>query len=97
MDPTCSTLTGRYLDRSACVLLMMDLLTISAISSIAFFPAATAASVASPSLPLKIGFSNFFRNSVAVPRRPSFTKWTREKYSSKSFWIGVPERRTLEK
>lgn len=29
------------------------------------------------------------------PRIPALTKWTRLKYSSRSFWIGVPEMSTL--
>lgn len=30
-----------------------------------------------------------------LPRIPAFTKWTRLKYSSRSFWMGVPDISTL--
>lgn len=106
-ETTCSTLTGRYLERSAWVRLMIDLgrrvtelaatshlLTISAMAAMLACPPCTAASVASASRPRRIGFSKRFLNSAAEPSRPSFTKLMREKYSSRSFWTGVPERRT---
>lgn len=32
---------------------------------------------------------------VCIPRIPALTKWTRLKYSSRSFWIGVPDMSTL--
>lgn len=37
---------------------------------------------------------HLFLNSAEVPRIPSLTKCTRLKYSSRSFWIGVPDRST---
>lgn len=30
-----------------------------------------------------------------LPRIPALTKWTRLKYSSRSFWMGVPDISTL--
>lgn len=32
---------------------------------------------------------------LCLPRIPALTKWTRLKYSSRSFWMGVPEISTL--
>lgn len=94
-------------------------------------PAALSLSLASASRPFRIGISNRFLNSWAVPERrdgwmftqstfivctsvkfftgscttgmiksllpriPEFTKCTKLKYSSKSFWMGVPDISTL--
>ena len=89
---TCSIFVGRYFESKAWVRRMMQRLTIAASSWSFSTPRWWSASVASASRPRRIGFSNCFRKWAAVPRIPSLTKWTREKYS-RSFWIGVPDSR----
>ena len=70
------------------------LLTMEASSTNFSRPIFVSLSVAEASLPRRIGVSNFLLNSVVVPRMPVLTKCSRLKYSSRSFWMGVPESRT---
>ena len=91
---TSSTLTGKYFVSKAEVRRMMHRLTRSANSFNFSWPFFCWSSVASASLPRRIADSNLFLNSWAVPRRPWLTKWTKLKYSRRSFWMGVPERST---
>ncbi len=85
-------LTGKYFVNKACVRLIIHLFTTEANSFNFSWPNFCSASEAALSRPRIIGISNRLRNSAAVPKIPPLTKWTNEKYSSKSFWIGVPER-----
>ena len=115
----------------SCVLGFQAHLLTTLINSLSFSsPACLSLSLASASLPFKMGSSNRFLNSWAVPvwggqdkdkkdgidisdkckipwhvfqsrahchlpRMPALTKCTRLKYSSRSFWIGVPDMSTL--
>ena len=71
------------------------LLTSPASSASLSCPRAVSLSLAYASLPLKIGPSNFFLNSLVVPSIPVFTKCSKLKYSRRSFWMGVPDSNIL--
>ena len=86
-------LTGKYLVNNAWVRRIIHLLTTEASSSSFSLPTFWSASVAHESRPRIIGISKRLRNSAAVPNMPPLTKWMSEKYSNKSFWIGVPDNR----
>ena len=91
---TCSYLTGRYLDRISFVRRMINLLTRVRSSARHSSPFFRSVSVPAASRPRRIGSSYFFRKSLRVPRRLGLAKLSSEKYSERSFWIGVPERMT---
>lgn len=84
----------RYLDSKSLVLRMMNFMT-SPPSSFNFFSlAALTSSLAIASRPRMIAFSKFLRKSPFEPRKFGLAKLRREKYSERSFWMGVPVRIT---
>jgi len=65
---------SRYLLSKSLVLLMMNLLTLTNKSFCAWSPLSFSLSLASPSLPFKIGISNSLWNCCFVPRYPGLQK-----------------------
>ena len=92
---TCSYLTGKYLERISLVRRMINLLTSVSNSARHSSPRFRSASLPAASRPRRIGISYFFRKSLRVPSKFGFAKFSREKYSERSFWIGVPDKMTL--
>ena len=76
---------SQYFESKSFVLRIMNLVT-SPPSSFNFFSdSALTLSVASASRPRIIAFSKFFLKSPLVPRKLGFAKFSREKYSERSF------------